>query len=155
MPFKINIGEKNKTWKLETEAPALNGKSVGEILTGSEISSDLAGYELEITGGSDLSGFPMYKKVEGIGLKKVLLSKGWGMHKRPRKEGKKKVSTPRGMRKRKTVRGKIISEAVSQINMKVIKAGSKKLEEIFPDQNKPKEVPAEKKVETAPTAQNL
>jgi small subunit ribosomal protein S6e len=155
MPFKINIGEKNKTWKLEIEAPALNGKSLGETVKGSEISPDLAGYELQIMGGSDLSGFPMYEKVEGVGLKGVLLSRGWGMHKRPKKEGKKKVSTPKGLRKRKTLRGKVISDAVSQINLKVTKVGNKKLEEIFPDQNKPKAAP-EKKAKTeapAPAAQ--
>ena len=142
MPFKINIAEKGKTWKLETDASALNGKSIGEKFQGSEISPDLAGYELEIMGGSDKSGFPMYTKVEGIGLKKVLLKKGWGMHKRPKKEGKKKRSTPKGMRKRKTVRGKSISDAVSQLNLKVIKHGHKHLAEIFPDQNKPKETKA-------------
>jgi hypothetical protein len=32
---------------------------------------------------------------------------------------------------RKTVRGKIISPAISQINLKVLKEGGKKLEEIF------------------------
>ena len=43
------------------------------------------------------------------------------------------------MRRRKTVRGKIISPAIIQINMKILKHGSKKLEEIFPEQNKAKE----------------
>ena len=139
MPFKINIGEKGKTWKLELEAPNIHGKSVGDKISGSDLNQELHGYELEIMGGSDLSGFPMSKNVEGIGLKSVLLSKGWGMHKRPRRGGKKKVSTPRGLRKRKTVRGKTISEAVVQINMKVTKSGHKPLAEIFADQNQPKE----------------
>jgi len=40
------------------------------------------------------------------------------------------------LRLRKTVRGKIISNAISQINLKVVKQGSKKLSEIFPEQNK-------------------
>ena len=55
------------------------------------------------------------------------------MHKRPRREGKKKISNPYpgGLRKRKTVRGKVISESISQINVKIIKAGQKPLEEIF------------------------
>ncbi len=149
MPFKINIGEKGKTWKIETEASALNGKSLGDKVQGAEISPDLAGYELEIMGGSDLSGFPMYSKVEGLGLKKIILKKGWGMRKRPRREGKRKRSTPRGMRKRKTVRGKVISEAVTQLNLKVIKAGNKPLAQVFPDQNKAPE-PKVEKVETAP-----
>jgi len=143
MPFKLNISDKEgKSWKLESDASALIGKSLGEKFNGSEISPELDGYELEIMGGSDKSGFPMYKKVEGIGIKRVLLSKGWGLHKRP-KGDKKKRSTPKGIRLRKTVRGKTISEAVIQINLKVEKDGSKKLAEIFPDQNKAPEPPKE------------
>lgn len=147
MTFKINIGEKGKTYKFEAKAPDLNGKSLGDKIKGAEISPELTGYELEIMGGSDSSGFPMYKEADGIGLKKVLLSLGWGLHKRPRKEGKRKVPTPRGLRKRKTVRGKTISEAVVQINLKVIKAGSKSLKEIFPEQNQPKEAKTEQKAQ--------
>jgi len=52
-----------------------------------------------------------------------------------------------GVRLRKTVRGKVISEKVVQINMKVLKHGKKKLEEVFPDQNKVPEKVVEKVVE--------
>jgi hypothetical protein len=71
----------------------------------------------------------------------MLLGYGKGMHRRPRREGKKKVSnfTPKGLRMRKTVRGKVISPAIVQINLKIVKEGNKKLSEIFPDQNQPKE----------------
>ena len=84
-------------------------------------------------------------EVEGQGLKKVLLTYGKGMKKRPKREGKKKQSTPKpkGLRLRKTVRGKILSEDIRQINLKLEKEGSKKLTEIFPDQNKAPETPAE------------
>ncbi|GAI97089.1 unnamed protein product, partial [marine sediment metagenome] len=43
------------------------------------------------------------------------------------------------------VRGKIISPAITQINLKILKEGSKKLLEVFPEQNKAKEIeqPAE------------
>ena len=134
--FKLNISNKGKAWKLESEAESLIGKSIGEKLDGKEISSDLAGYELEITGTSDIAGFPGKKSIEGPELKRVLLTKGWGMHKKPRKEGKKKVSTPKGLRLRKTVRGNTISDKTVQINLNVLKEGTKKLPEIFPDQNK-------------------
>jgi len=133
MVFKINIGHKGKSWKLETEADFLIGKTIGEKINGKELKADLEGYELEITGGSDIAGFPLSKDVEGLGLKRVLLKKGWGM----------RIAKPKGLRLRKTVRGKQISNSVSQINLKVVKEGSKKLEEIFPDQNKPKEVKQE------------
>ena len=153
MPLKLNISDKKHAWKLEIPSEVLAGKSVGDKISGKIIKPELEGYELEITGGSDISGFPMSKDVEGIGLKKLLLSKGWGMWSKPKGLKKKKPRARGGLRLRKTVRGKTISEKVVQLNMKVVKAGAKKLEEIFPDQNKPKEK-AEKEVkhENASTA---
>lgn len=143
MPFKLNISDKGRAWKIESTSETLIGKHIGDTLKGEDIGPELIGYELEITGGSDSSGFPHKKDVEGSELKRVLLTKGWGMWKKPRKLGKKKVSTPDGLRLRKTVRGKRISEKTVQINCNVLKHGTKKLEELFPDQNKPKEKKAE------------
>lgn len=153
MAFKINIGHKGKTWKIESESEALVGKSLGDRVDGKEIKAELEGYEFEIKGGSDSAGFPLYKEVEGIGLRRVMFTKGWGMH-----------DKQKGLRLRKTVRGKTISGAVSQINLMVVKEGLKKLEEIFPEQNKAEQSsaipsastegkPKEKKVEAiAPVA---
>ena len=151
--FKINISEKSgKTYKLETEAEEITGKALHDEIDGKDISPDLEGYELEITGTSDKSGFTSMKDVEGIGLKRVLLTYGKAMHTRPRKEGKKKVSNPKpkGLRMRKTVRGKVISPEIIQINLKVLKEGAKKLEEVFAGQGKPKdsEIKEEVKEET-------
>jgi len=138
MAFKINISEKSgKTYKLEAEAPALIDKELHQKIQGTDVSADLAGYEFEIVGASDNAGFTSMENVEGIGLKKVLLTYGKAMHQKPKGE-KKKGTKPKGLRLRKTVRGKIISPAIVQINLKTIKEGSKKLSEIFPDQNKPK-----------------
>ena len=142
MPFKINISEKSgKTYHLELESEELVGKELHDKVDGKNILADLEGFEFEITGTSDKAGFTSMENVEGIGLKKVLLSYEKGMKKKPRKEGKKKLSKnrPKGLRLRKTVRGKIISPAISQINLKVLKEGSKKLSEIFPEQCKGKE----------------
>jgi small subunit ribosomal protein S6e len=147
MVFKINIGTKEgKTYKLESDSKAIIDKSIGDIIKGEEISPDLEGYEFEIKGASDKSGFTALKEVEGFARKKVLLGYGKGMKKRPKREGKKKVSnsTPKGLRLRKTVRGKVISEDISQINLKPTKEGSKKLKDIF---EKPEEKPAEEKAE--------
>jgi len=156
MPFKINISEKSgKTFKLESESEELIEKEIRHNISGKDISPDLEGYEFEITGASDKSGFPVMENVEGIGLKKVLLGYGKGMHIKP-KGDKKKGTKPKGLRLRKTVRGKIISSAISQINLKVVKEGSKKLEEIFPEQNKSKEPekkPETPKTETAPAVE--
>jgi len=147
MPFKINISEKGgKTYKFELETEELLGKELHEKIQGKELLPELGGYEFEITGASDRSGFPSHEKVPGAGLKKLLLTYGKGMHKRPRREGKKPLSAPkpRGLRLRKTVAGRAISPETVQINMKVIKEGSKKLLEVFPEQNKSKEEPKEK-----------
>ena len=140
--FKINISEKSgKTYHLELEGEGLVEKELHDKIGGKDILADLEGYEFEITGASDKAGFTAMKEVEGIGLKRILLSYGKGMKKKPRKEGKKKLSKnkPKGLRLRKTVRGKIISPAISQINLKIIKEGGKKLAEIFPEQCKGKE----------------
>ncbi|HLC77946.1 MAG TPA: S6e family ribosomal protein [Candidatus Nanoarchaeia archaeon] len=142
--FKINISNKEgKTYKLELESEELMGKEIKDKIEGKDLNADLEGYELEIAGASDKAGIPALDIVEGIGLKRVLLGYGKGMHKRSKKEGKRKRSnpTPKGLRRRKTIRGKVISPDIVQINMKVTKVGKKPLSEIFPEQNKPKEKP--------------
>ena len=141
MPFKINIANKGKTFKLESESEAVVGKKIGEPIKGEDISQDLAGYELEIRGTSDKAGFCGLKRVSGPGLKRVLLSYETGMHKRPKKEGKKARTnkTPKGLRLKKTVRGREISMETVQINAIVSKEGKKKFEELFA----PKEAPVE------------
>ena len=151
MPFKINISDKSgKTYKLELESEELMGKELHDKIPGKEILADLEGYEFEISGASDKAGFTIHKDVPGIGLKRILLPYGKAMKKRPRREGKKKQSnpTPKGLRLRKTVRGRAISSEIIQINLKVIKPGTKKLSEVFSDQNKPKEDASAKKEET-------
>ena len=142
MVFKINISDKGKTLKIETESEALIRKKIGETINGEEISEDLEGYELEITGGSDLAGLPLHKGTEGIALRRILLTKGWGM----RKKGP-------GLRLKKTIRGKVISVTTAQINIKVLKSGKKSLAEIFPDQNKATEADAPKAESPAPEAE--
>jgi small subunit ribosomal protein S6e len=137
MPVKLNISEKGKAWKLEVSEEALSGKSIGDKFDGKEIKPELEGYELEITGGSDSAGFPLSKDVEGLGLKGLLLKKGWGM-----KDNRE------GLRLRKTVRGKIVSATTAQLNINVLKAGKKPLSEVFPEakaEEKKEEKPVEAK----------
>ena len=143
MPFKINISDKGKSWKLESASEVITNKKLGDTIHGKEIADALEGYELKITGASDSSGFPHKPDLQGTETKHLILTYGWGMHKRPRREGKKKRVSPRGLRLRKTVRGQHLSEKTSQINLIVLKHGSKPFNEIFPEQNKPKEKPAE------------
>jgi small subunit ribosomal protein S6e len=130
MGFKINISKKDgKTFHLEIEMENLAGKKIGDNLNGEELHSDLSGYVLKIAGLTDKSGFASLPDVEGIDLKKKLLKFGKGMKER----------YPKGMKKRKIVRGNTISNNTSQINVFVEKEGNKKLEEIFPEQCLPKE----------------
>ncbi len=141
MVFKINISSSDgKTYKFELDNEGLEGLKLGEKLNGKELLPALDGYEFEISGASDTSGFPALKSAEGIGLSKQLLSFSKGMNKRPRYLGKRKrsLNRPKGLRLRKTVRGNIISSKTSQINLKTLKVGNKRLNEIFEAQNKDK-----------------
>ncbi len=142
MVFKINIAdakEKGKTFHLDTDTDVLIGLKVGDTIEGKDIKSELEGYEFTITGASDKAGFPALKEVDGSALKRVLLKYGKGMRERK----------PRGMRKRKSVRGNTISPDIIQINLAVKKVGSKSLAEIFPEQNKKREEKTEQKAPEA------
>lgn len=136
MPFKINISHKGKTLKKEVENEDLIGKRIGETINGSEISPELSGYELEISGTSDKAGFPGKKDLEGSTLKRVLLTKGFSMH-----------NNRKGIRKKKTVRGNTISLDTIQINTIIKKEGNQKFEDLLPKKEKAEsnEVAEEKK----------
>jgi small subunit ribosomal protein S6e len=139
MTFKINVAYNGKTYKVETENEDLVGHSIGEKIDGSLLSKDLAGYELEITGTSDKAGFCGIPSIQGTRLHKVLLSYERGMKKRPKREGKKtrSNSNPKGLRLRKTVRGKEVSLETVQVNTKVLKEGKKKFEALFAPAEEP------------------
>jgi len=139
MPFKINISHKGKTFKIESESEVIVGKKIGEIIKGEDIANNLDGYELEITGTSDISGLPGFKGLEGSGYHRRLLTFGTGMKNRKK-----------GIRLRKTNRGEEISLKNVQINTKVIKEGKSKFNDLFakPEAEEKKEVPEEKVEET-------
>ncbi len=120
--FKIVIGEKEKSYprNLSSEESELFlNKKINDKVEGTHFG--FKGYEFEITGGSDREGFPMRKDVEGMGRKKIFITKGM-IGARIKK---------RGLRLRKSVAGNTISQLTSQINLKVIKIGQKSLDEIF------------------------
>ncbi len=138
MPFKINISHKGKTFQIETESEVIVGKKIGEKIKGGDIASNLEGYELEITGTSDISGIPGFKGLEGIEYHRKLLKYGPGM------KDKRK-----GIRLRKTLRGEEISLKTIQVNTNVIKEGKKKFKDLT---SKPEEEkPVEEKKEEKPT----
>ena len=123
--------ETGKSYKLEssdTESRKLIGLRIRDKIAGELVG--LPGYELEITGGTDKDGFPMRADIAGSGREDVLLAKGTGFS--PKK---------RGERRRKLVRGSRISDAIVQLNAKIVKRGEKPIEEFA----KPKEAkPASK-----------
>lgn len=119
--------------EIEQKASGFMGKKIGDKVKGDGLG--LSGYEFQITGGSDAQGFPMRKDVEGIGRKKVLLTRGTGF--------KTKV---RGLRKRKSVRGNTISSAISQLNAKIVAYGSTPIDQLVSSKKeKPKEMTEEEK----------
>lgn len=114
MTIKLVIGNKDgktiQTELTEDQTNSLIGKKIGEKISGDELNFE--GYEFEITGGSNDSGTPMRKDIDGPAKKKVFTVQGIGVRK-----------TGQGQKQRKTVCGNTISESISQVNVKVIKAG--------------------------------
>ena len=119
--FKVIISDpkdgKSQFMELEeTQAVPLIGRKLGEVIDGAVVK--LSGYKLKITGGSDKDGFPMRPNIHGGVRIGAILSEGVGFH-----------SSQKGERKRKTLRGNVITDAIVQVNMKVIeKPKSKKSE---------------------------
>ena len=167
MVIAVGNPSSKKTYKVELDldgAQPLFGKKIGQEFNGELIGLD--GYKLKITGGSDLSGFPMQKGIEGSGKKRVLLSvsslgfRSRRYHSVPKGEGAKKKlkETRKGERRRKSIRGNTISDSIRQINCIVTKAGKAtpekllgleaKLEVEAPKEEKPVESKAESKDET-------
>ena len=139
MPFKFEIAQGKKVCHFEAEAESLNGKKLGETVSGNELSDQFAGYEFQITGASDTSGFPALAQLEGTPVKRLLLTKGKGM----RTKGK-------GLRLKKSIHGNTIDDRIVQINLKVIKAGDKSIAAILGKEDKPK--PVEQAAEQAAPA---
>ncbi len=134
--FKVNIGDPKtgktvkKVFSDEQAQPFLK-KRIGDKISGDEIG--FAGYEFEISGGSDYCGFPMRRDVRGISRKRILIVSGIGI--------RKNKKSRKGRKTRKTVAGNTIYSRTAQINLKILKYGSKPLAE------KKEEAPAEKPAE--------
>lgn len=91
----------------EARALPLIGRKLGEIIDGSIV--NLPGHKVQIMGGSDKDGFPMRQDVHGGVRRRVILSGGVGF---------KPKST--GERRRKTIRGNVITDEIVQVNMKTV-----------------------------------
>ena len=136
----VNDTKNGKSYQVQVSghhANSLMGKKIGDEVDGIFVS--LPGYKLNITGGTDKDGFSMRSDLPGMGRRKLLLTEGKSF--RPKENG---------MRKKKSVRGNTIGQDIVQINMKVVKEGSKPIEGLIKTEEKgeaPKEEKAEKKKE--------
>ncbi|WP_408957122.1 30S ribosomal protein S6e [Natrinema sp. 74] len=122
--FTVVVGDPNSgsSYQLEAEEQDANrfiGKSIGEEVDGGAVGLD--GYTLEITGGSDDAGRPLNGEVAGSNLKEVLM-----------KERQTGYDPSRdGERRRITVRGREVSDAVAQINASIVGRGSTDVDELL------------------------
>ncbi|NHN41656.1 30S ribosomal protein S6e [Halorubellus sp. JP-L1] len=122
--FNVVVGdpESGLAHQLEVDGQDANrfvGKEIGDDVDGAAVGLD--GYTLEITGGSDEAGRPMRGDVSGPNLKEVLMKED-GVGYRQDREGK---------RKRVTVRGAEISDAVVQVNATVTERGDESVESLL------------------------
>ncbi|RNI12098.1 30S ribosomal protein S6e [Methanohalophilus sp. RSK] len=120
--FKVVVSDpKAKAYQFDVsggEANKFIGKAIGETVEGTVVG--LPGYTIQITGGSDRSGFVMRKNVPGPKRQRLLVAEGVGY--KPK---------DKGMRRRKFLRGREIAPDIVQINTKVIGYGDKTIEEIL------------------------
>jgi len=102
-------------------------KKMSQEVEGDVLGDDFKGYVFKITGGNDKQGFPMKQGILTAARVRILLSDGHTCY-RPRKTGE---------RKRKSIRGCIVSSELSVLNLVVVKTGEKEIAGLT-DQNKPR-----------------
>ncbi|CCQ32930.1 30S ribosomal protein S6e [Halorhabdus tiamatea SARL4B] len=104
------------------DANRFMGRELGDEVDGSAVGLD--GFTLELAGGSDDAGRPLREDVRGAALKSILLEGGVGF--KPERDGE---------RKRVTVRGREISDAVRQLNAKIVDAGDGDVAELLGEES--------------------
>jgi len=112
------------TYQVEVEGQDANrfvGRELGDEVEGGAVGLD--GFTLELTGGSDDAGRPLRDDVRGTDLKSILLDGGTGFN--PERDGQ---------RKRVTVRGREISDAVRQINARIVEHGEGEVAALLDDE---------------------
>lgn len=131
----ISDPETGTSQKVELEdarmAPIM-GRRIGEIIDGTV--ADLAGYKIQLTGGTDKDGIPMRPDVHGGVKARIVLSGGVGY--KPKNKGE---------RKRVVVRGNTVSVDTTFLNFKIVekpKGRKKKAKEPKPEP-KPEPEPEE------------
>lgn len=110
----------------------LQEKEIGEVLNGEEIG--LPGYKFKISGGTDKFGFMHHPAVEGAELRSIILSYPPGIrfsrYKVEKRGGGYKIIDLRRISRKKTVRGRTISEHTRQVNLVVLSRRGKRIKEM-------------------------
>lgn len=93
-------------------------KKIGNEVEGNVINEIFTGYIFKITGGFDKDGFAMKNGILSQARKRILLRKG------SKNFRFKRGYHREGVRKRKLVRGCIVSADIKVLNLKIVKNGS-------------------------------
>jgi len=97
----------------ENKLRAFIDKRMSAEVEGDSLGEEFKGYIFKISGGNDKQGFPMKQGVITASRVRLLLSKGHSCYRERRP----------GERKRKSVRGCIVSADLSVLNLVVVKKG--------------------------------
>ncbi|RKP02268.1 hypothetical protein CXG81DRAFT_25047 [Caulochytrium protostelioides] len=117
--MKLNIScpstGANKSFEIEDERRLriFYDQRMAAEVKADALGDEFAGYVLKITGGNDKQGFPMKQGVLYNHRVRLLLSEGSSCY-RPRRDGE---------RKRKSVRGCIVTADMSALSLSVVRAG--------------------------------
>lgn len=106
--------ETGATYQFDVEggdASRFLGREIGDEVDGGAVGLD--GFTLEITGGSDDAGRPMRAQVAGTSLRDVLLHEDTTGY-NPSRDGE---------RRRVSVRGREVSDATAQVNVRIAEYG--------------------------------
>jgi len=121
--MKLNIsypatgGQKMIEVEDEKKLRAFYDKRISHEVEGENLGDEFKGYVFRISGGNDKQGFPMLQGVLTSQRIRLLFTKGMPCY-RPRK---------RGERKRKSVRGCIVSSELSVISLVIVKKGEQEI----------------------------
>ncbi|HDQ15860.1 MAG TPA: 30S ribosomal protein S6e [Bacteroidetes bacterium] len=134
--FKVVVNDTKKGNSHQVQvsghhANSLIGKKIGDEVDGIFIS--LPGYKLQITGGTDKDGFSMRSDLPGMVRRKLLVSDGMCFN-----------AKEKGLRRKKSVRGNTVGQDIVQINMKVVKHGSRSIDQLVKPKQKTEEKGGEK-----------
>jgi len=124
--MKLHLGYSatslNKTLAIDDENKLrlFFDKRIGQEVVADSLGDEYKGYVFKITGGCDKAGFPMKQGVLTNSRVRLLIPRG--------NLGFQSWRGRRGERRRKSVRGCIVSSDIAVLNMVVVKKGEKDIE---------------------------